>query len=72
MKRQLEIQAERTEIETKNKSLRQRLNNQRQQLEDYLKEAERYADNMKKIEAEISTNNNKYFALGDELRKIQT
>lgn len=63
-----EIKAERTAIEEQNKSLRQRLNKKRQQLEDYLKEAERYNQDMRYIQDLISKNNDRYFELGKLIR----
>lgn len=64
------LKSTRTEIQLRNKVLRAQIKRNRAQLENYLKEAERYNEQMKKLESEISENNKRFFEAGTELEKL--
>lgn len=64
------LKSTRTEIQLRNKSLRARIKHKRNELEGYLKEAERFNEEIKKLESEISENNKRFFEAGSELEKL--
>ena len=65
-----ELKSTRIEIQLRNKALRQQLKHNRAKLEDYLKEAERYNEQYKKAEKEISANNKRFYEAGTELEEL--